>query len=181
MKLKALAGLAALALILTGCGSSSSSKADATPSASATTNPYGGGFVVDAPADNDVVLTVSAAKSIDYTMGEIKKLAKTEIEIFEPFVKKNQKFTVVKMADFLNAAGFKATDKVNTVALNDYAFVDTDANFVDNNAYIAVLRDGQPIPMDEGGPIRIVFANDSKYASNLDAWNWSIRTMELGK
>ena len=181
MKVKAIAGLAVLALILTGCGSSSSSKADATPSASASANPYGGGFAVDAPADNDVVLTVSAEKKIEYTMGELKKLAQTEIQIFEPFVKKNQKFTVVKMADFLNAAGFVATDKVNTVALNDYAFVDTDENFIKNNAYIAVARDGQPIPMDEGGPIRIIFANDSKYASNLDAWNWSIRTVERGK
>jgi hypothetical protein len=42
-----------------------------------------------------------------------------------------------------------------------------------------VSRDGQPIAMDEGGPIRLVFGPKSKYFTYLDAWNWSLRTIKV--
>lgn len=165
-------------IFLTGCSSSSDSAAP-TPSPSASENPYGAGFVVDPPADNDVVLTVTGTSTKDFTMAEISALADEEITIMEPFVKTEQSFKVVKMEKILKGLGFKGTDKLSTVALNDYAFADTYDNFIKNNAYIAVSRDGAPIPMDQGGPIRIVFASDSGYFNMLDAWNWSIRTIEI--
>jgi hypothetical protein len=167
-------------LVLTGCSAGNKSS-EATPSASATTNPYGGGFVVDPPADSDVVLSIKGASTKDFTMGEITALADEEITINEPFVKIEQSFKVVKMEKLLAGLGFKPTDTLSTVALNDYAFPDTVANFTNNNAYIAVSRNGAAIPMDQGGPIRIIFASDSGYFTNLDAWNWSIRTIEIAK
>jgi hypothetical protein len=167
-------------LLLTGCSNSSSSS-EATPTPSASSNPYGAGFVVDPPAEGDVVLTIKGSTTKDFTMGEIIALADEEISIMEPFVKMEQSFKVVKMEKLLAGLGFKPTDTLSTVALNDYAFPDTVANFTKNNAYVAVSRDGAPIPMDQGGPIRIVFASDSGYFANLDAWNWSIRTFELAK
>lgn len=176
--MKKIAVLLSALILLTGCSSSNESAAP-TPSASASENPYGAGFVVDPPAADDVVLTVTGTSSKDYTMAEITALADEEISIMEPFVKTQQSFKVVKMEKLLKGLGFKATDKLNTVALNDYAFADTYDNFIKNNAYIAVSRDGAAIPMDQGGPIRIVFASDSGYFGNLDAWNWSIRTIEI--
>jgi hypothetical protein len=167
-------------LLLTGC-SSSKQASEATPSPTASSNPYGAGFVVDPPADSDVVLTIKGATTKDFTMGELIRLADEEIKIMEPFVKLEQSFKVIKLDKLLSGLGFKPSDTVNTVALNDYAFPDTVSNFSENNAYIAVSRDGGPIPMDQGGPIRIVFATDSGYFTNLDAWNWSIRTIELAK
>lgn len=44
-----------------------------------------------------------------------------------------------------------------------------------NSGYLAIARGGKDIPYDQGGPIRIVFPDKSKWAKNLDAWNWSIR------
>lgn len=176
--MKKIAIVVSALLLLTGC-SSNAKEAAPTPSASASENPYGAGFVVDPPADNDVVLTVKGTSTKDFTMAEITAAADEEITIVEPFVKKEQSFKVVKIETLLNGLGFKGTDKLSTVALNDYAFADTVDNFVKNNAYIAVSRDGGPIPMDQGGPIRIVFASDSGYFTNLDAWNWSIRTVEI--
>lgn len=178
--MKKLAIILSALLLLTGC-SSAAKTASPAPSQSASENPYGAGFVVDPPADNDVVLTVTGTSTKDFTMAEISALADEEISILEPFVKQEQNFKVVKMEKVLKGLGFKKTDKLSTVALNDYAFADTYDNFIKNNAYIAVSRDGGPIPMDQGGPIRIVFATDSGYFGNLDAWNWSIRTFEIAK
>lgn len=176
--MKKFAVVLSLLLVLTGCSSSKDAAAP-TPTASASENPYGAGFVVDPPADTDVVLTVTGSSSKDYTMAEITALADEEISIMEPFVKKEQSFKVVKMEKLLKGLGFKSTDKLNTIALNDYAYADTYENFVANGAYIAVARDGAPIPMDQGGPIRIVFASDSGFFTQLDAWNWSIRKIEI--
>ncbi len=175
-RITASAGAVFLAVaLLTGCAVSGASVQ--TPSASAT-NPYGG-FKVDNPKDTDVVLTVTGAKSVDYTMGQLKDLADQKITIVEPFVKKRQSFSGISLQALLESAGIQPKDKVDTVALNEYEFADSAANLESAGAIIAVSRDDQPIPMDEGGPIRLVFDTKSKYFSNLDAWNWSLRTIKV--
>jgi hypothetical protein len=175
-RIVASAGVALLAVaVLSGCAGSGVPVQ--TPSASAT-NPYGG-FKVDNPKDTDVVLTVSGAKSVDYTMGQLKDMADQSVTIVEPFVKKRQSFSGIAIQALLESAGVQPKDKVDTVALNEYEFADTAANFEAAGAIIAVSRDNQPIPMDEGGPIRLVFDTNSKYFSYLDAWNWSLRTLKV--
>lgn len=168
---------ASLLLALTGC-SATDAKATATPSASET-NPYGGGFTVDAPKATDVVLTVTGSKTVDYTMGELEKLATKTITIVEPFVKKQQTFTGVPLKTLLDAASIGVGNKVNTIALNEYQFADTVANLEGNDAILAVSRDGAAIPMDQGGPIRLVYPKGTKYFTYLDAWNWSLRTIKV--
>lgn len=163
------------AVAVTGC--TASGAATPTPSATAT-NPYGG-FKVDNPKDTDVVLTVVGTKSVDYTMGQLKAMADQNISVMEPFVKKQQSFAGVLMRKLFDTAGYAPTVKVSTIALNEYVFTDTVANLEAADAILAVSRDGQPIPMDEGGPIRMVFAKTSKYFSYLDAWNWSLRTIKV--
>ena len=171
----------ALGLIasLTGCAAAdAASTPTQKPSASAT-NPYGGGFTVDAPKSTDVVLTVTGTKTVDYTMGELQKMATESLTIVEPFVKKQQTFTGVPLKTLLDSAGIAVGEKVNTIALNEYQFADTVANLEGNSAVLAVTRDGGPIPMDQGGPIRLVFPKGTKYFSYLDAWNWSLRTIKV--
>jgi hypothetical protein len=169
----------ALLLALTGCsGANAAATPTQTPTASAT-NPYGGGFAVDAPKATDVVLTVTGSKTVDFTMGELQKLATEKLSIVEPFVKKQQTFTGVPLKTLLDYAGIVVGDKVNTIALNQYQFADTVANLETNKAVLAVTRDGAAIPMDQGGPIRLVFPSDTKYFSYLDAWNWSLRTIKV--
>lgn len=178
MKLHKLTSVAIGALlVLSGC-SAVSTDATPTPTASAT-NPYGGGFTVDAPKANDVVLSVTGTKTVDYTMSQLEKLATVKITIEEPFVKKQQTFDGVELKTLLDAAGITVGEKINTIALNEYEFADTVANFESNHAILAVKRDGKNIPMDQGGPVRLVFNSDSKYFTYLDAWNWSLRTIKL--
>jgi hypothetical protein len=44
---------------------------------------------------------------------------------------------------------------------------------------IATRRDNAPIPYDQGGPIRIVFPDGAPLSSVLDAWNWSLATIDV--
>ena len=173
--LKMLTAALFASMALTACGSNP----EPTPSPSPTENPYGAGFSVSSPADSEVVLTIKGAAEVNYTMGQLKEMAKKVITINEPFVKKVQKFNVILLKDLFKGVAIPAGANLNTVALNDYAYANTANNFFVHEAYLAVLRNGEDIPMDQGGPIRIIFADDSDYATNLDAWNWSLRTIEI--
>lgn len=161
-------------LVLTGCAAPA---AEPTPTATAE-NPYGG-FPVDPPADDEVVLTLTGTSTVELTYAEVIDLATVELTIDEPFVNKTQDFTGIPFSDLFALAGIEPTDTVDTVALNDYHYPDSAQNFLDASAVLAVLRDGEPIPMDQGGPLRIIFADDSSYVDVLDAWNWSIRSIEI--
>lgn len=172
-----------LGATLSGCSDSAIGKSieSTSPSASATAeNPYGG-FPVDPPADTEVILTVSGPKTINYTLPQLKALEQVEVTIFEPFVKKTQSFSGVELKTLFDAAGIQPGDKISTVALNDYSYKDTAAKFTESNGLLALSRDGDIIPMDQGGPIRIVFPDDKPYSDFLDAWNWSLRTIEVVK
>lgn len=165
--------IAASILLLAGCSAPAEAPA---PTASADESAYGG-FAIDPPAADEVVLTIEAGRTVDFTYAELQALATVEIEIVEPFVEQRQSFTGVPLADLLGVAEVPADARIETIALNDYRYADTVGQWVDNDALLAVLRDGELIPMDQGGPIRIVFAEDSPAYELLDAWNWSLRSI----
>lgn len=161
-------------LALSGCAAAAP---EPTPTAAAE-NPYGG-FPVDPPADTEIVLTIVGAQTVELTYAEVKELADVELTIDEPFVNLTQNFTGIALSDLFELAGIEPGDRVDTVALNDYHFADDASAFIDADGVLAVLRDGGPIPMDQGGPLRIIFGADSSYVDVLDAWNWSIRSLEV--
>jgi hypothetical protein len=138
-----------------------------------------GGFPIDPPADDEVVLTIVGLRTVDLTMGELAALAVREVTFVEPFVKVEQTFGVIPLADLLELAGITPRDTVDTIALNDYRYRDTARSLVEADALLAVSRDGGPIPMNAGGPIRLVFDESSSYHGFLDAWNWSLRSIRV--
>jgi hypothetical protein len=151
-----------------------------TPSAvAADKNPYGTS-VVDPAGPNEIIFSVSkGSREADFTATRLLKMKSSVISIYEPFIKKRQKFTVIPIKNFFVLAGISGNDKVVTTALNDYSYTNTASKFIAANAYIAIKRDGQPIPYDQGGPIRLVFADQSKWAKQLDAWNWSLASISV--
>lgn len=170
------------ALLVLALGACSNVNASANnPSPTATENPYGG-FAVDAPGADEIILTVIGPNETDeYSITDLKALAIEPIKIMEPFVKAEQTFRGVPLTTLFEAAGIKETDKVSTIALNEYVYDDLASNFTASKALVAIDRDGEDIPMDQGGPIRIVFPSNTKYFTFLDAWNWSLRTIEVKK
>lgn len=148
-------------------------------SVAAEKNPYGTS-TVDPAGPNEVIFVVSKGnRKADFTVTRLAKMKSTVISIYEPFVKKRQTFTVVPMKNFFALAGISGNDKVNTIAINDYSYSNTAARFVAANAYIAIKLNGAPIPYDQGGPLRIVFDDKSKWAKQLDAWNWSLASITV--
>lgn len=171
---------ALLVATLAGCSNAEASEAPS-PTTSAAENPYGG-FAVDAPSPTEVLLSVSSAtETDDYSLTDLRKLATEEVTIEEPFAKAKQTFTGVPLKALFEAAGITDADKVSTLALNDYKFDDLAGNFTKSNGYLAIEREGKVIPMDQGGPIRIIFPTGTKYFTYLDAWNWSLRSISTVK
>lgn len=170
---RAAAALLAVSLALAACGSPTAEEAPA-----ADGDVYGG-FPVDPPAPDEVVLTLVGATEVDLTMAELEAWATTEVRFLEPFVRVEQTFTVVPLAELLPLAGIGPGDTVDTIALNDYRYRDDVGVLLAADALLAVGRDGGPIPMNAGGPIRLVFDAGSSYHGFLDAWNWSLRTIAV--
>lgn len=142
-------------------------------------NPYGG-VAVKPPAPTEVIFTITNGKSVkQYSMNSLKALKPTTITIYEPFVKKQQTFTVIPISTFAKQSGISPTATLKTIALNDYAYANTLKNFEKAKGYIAIARAGKPIPYDQGGPIRIVFPKGSVWAKFLDPWNWSLSSIEV--
>jgi hypothetical protein len=138
-----------------------------------------GSFPVDPPAPDEIVLTLVGSRTVELTMAELEALARREVTLVEPFVKATQTFRVVALAELLELAGITPRETVDTIALNDYRYRDGVRALLDAEALLAVERDGEPIPMDAGGPIRLVYDTASTYYGFLDAWNWSLRRVEV--
>lgn len=162
----------ALILALTGASSPIASAASAK-------NPYGTA-TIDPAGSNEIILTiVKGSRKSEFLYSRLLKFKQSNITIYEPFLKKRQTFSVIPLKTLFAFVGISGKDKVVTTALNDYTFSASAAQFISSNAYLAIKRDGSEIGYDQGGPIRIIFANNSKWAKKLDAWNWSISSISV--
>ena len=142
--------------------------------AAESTNPYGS-TTIDPAAPNEVIFTVSKGKrKSTFTYNQLIKLKSQTISIYEPFLKKRQTFTVIPIQQFFSLAGISGSDKVETRALNDYAYINTASKFIKAGALVAIKRGGKEIPYDQGGPIRLIYSDKSSWSKELDAWNWSL-------
>ncbi len=170
----------ATALLAGSCssGNEDSSSTTTAKSAPTTENPYGADIEVDPPAPGESVLTVTGpAGEKTYSLEQIAALGPQTVTINEPFVNKKQTFTAVPMEALLAPSGLTGSQMIDTTAINEYVYSNTAESFVSGGALLAYELDGKPIPYDQGGPVRIIFADDAPGASNLDAWNWSLSSI----
>ena len=115
------------------------------------------------------------AGTLTYTLSQFESLGTLQtVTIFEPFTKKTQTFKAIALKDVLTAAGITDSQYIDTLALNNYKYDDLAGNLTASDALIATELDGQPIPIDQGGPIRLIFKDGTPMSTNLDAWNWSL-------
>jgi hypothetical protein len=174
-----IATLVGLAVVASACGGSGDTSETPAPAEVVADEEIYGGFPVDPPAPDEVVLTLEGSRRVELTMAQLEELATTEVTLDEPFVRRRETFRVIPLAELFDLAGIEDDASVATIALNDYRYVDGAGALRGADALLAVARDGAPIPMDAGGPIRLVFADDSPYTRVLDAWNWSLRTISV--
>ena len=142
-------------------------------------NPYGTG-TIDPAAPNEIILTITkGSRKVEFAYPRLLKLKQSTINIYEPFLKKRQSFSVIPLKNLFNLAGIAGKDRVKTTALNDYVFTETAESFIAAEAYLAIKVNGQPIGYDQGGPIRLIYSDKSNWSKNLDAWNWSLVTISV--
>lgn len=138
-------------------------------------NPYGASDI-EPPAPDEVILTVRVNDSLTtFSLDQLSALPVTDLRLFEPFIKQNSQFLGVSISEIFEATGISGSDIATTVALNEYTYSNTADKFIGSSAVIAYEQNGQPISMDRGGPIRIIYPDGTLLSKVLDAWNWSIR------
>ncbi len=160
--------------VLAGCSSSSEAAAvvDTDESAAAP---------LPAPT-GEVVLTVAGAEGVvDADLAGIEGLGTVTTKVYEPFIEADVEFTGVPVDVVLAAAGVPLDAPLTWVALDDYEVSFTRAAAAAEGALLATRQDGAPIPVADGGPIRVVFPQpDAPLARDLNLWIWSARRVEVG-
>ena len=142
-------------------------------------NPYGG-VKVAPPSLTEIILTIQKGKVIKkLSMKDLMAMKSEKITVNEPFVKKVQNFRAIPLKNLFVLAGIKGSDKVETIALNDYTYTNSAINFISAEGYLAISRSERAIGFDQGGPIRIIFPDKSKWARFLDPWNWSLKSLKV--
>jgi hypothetical protein len=188
------AGLAAAALALTGCADGGTS-ADPTGAAataagtepvvlrSATLRP---GQPVPGPVGTRL-LTVTGAIAgtgvLDTAVLDralLGGLTQVQLSTYEPWVKRDQTFRGVWLADLLAVLGAGRATAVRITALDDYAVTLTAADLAGGGILLATSDGaGAEIPVAQGGPTRIVFRKGIRSGANADQWIWSLRTIDV--
>jgi hypothetical protein len=99
--------------------------------------------------------------------------------VFEPFEEEHLAFTGVLLRDVLAHANPGGANEVELIALDDYHVVFALEDVQGEDTLLATRQGGALIPIDEGGPIRVVFTAGSELGANPDLWIWSVASMEL--
>lgn len=133
-----------------------------------------------APTDEDVVLTLTwdGADPVRLTLDQIEAMRTVSVEIHEPFLDRTVEFEGVALGELLELTGMPDEVTVlHTVALNEYAVDIPVPAATDPAAILATRADGERIPVDAGGPTRVVLTDDHPDVRDESLWIWSIATV----
>jgi hypothetical protein len=109
------------------------------------------------------------------------QLGVVKVDMYEPWAKKRMAVQGVWLADLLKVAGIdKSARTVHFTALDDYQVDLTTADIAKGGIFLATKSaDGSPIPIDQGGPTRIVFMDGVKAGASADQWVWSLKDISV--
>lgn len=110
----------------------------------------------------------------------LQRLGLRKVTVFEPFVRQTVDFQGVWLADVLAAAEVSpSATSVHLTALDDY---ETDLTMADIRAGVFLATRtgaGRAIPLEEGGPVRILIPGDIPSGTTDAKWIWSLSTVEV--
>ena len=106
------------------------------------------------------------------------KLAREEVTVYEPFLKRDVSFRAISVPDLLTASGVPASAGLLSMqALDDY-HVDLQIDELASTGYIATRADDELMAVKDGGPIRLILTGDDPLAANTDNWIWSLNRIQ---
>jgi hypothetical protein len=121
----------------------------------------------------DIASTGHAAVNVDFAT--LDGLATKTYKVLEPFEHKTIEFKGVELGAVLQAAGVPANaQSVHLGALDDYQVDIPMADIRKGGVILATQADGAVIPVDHGGPSRVVYLDGVAAGANPDQWIWSI-------
>ena len=122
----------------------------------------------------------NSGSKVQFDLATLERLGLREGVVFEPWEKTNMRFTGVDLVHLLDSVGASQNaTSVHLTALDDYQVDLAMAEIRSGTVILATRQDGAPIPLDKGGPTRIVFGPDAKSGENPDQWIWSIAQIEI--
>lgn len=169
--------LAGLGLTL-GVASCGEGKAPSPRAASPTTTPT---TMLPKPTGTPVLeITRPGAEPVSADFATLDGLAHKTYRIVEPFEEKEIAFKGVELWSVLAAAGVPASaTEIKVTALDDYQVTLSVADLRQGGVILATQADGALIPVDHGGPTRVVFLKDVKAGINPDQWIWSLKRIAV--
>jgi hypothetical protein len=111
----------------------------------------------------------------------IERLSVVKVRVYEPWVKQDVDFRGVWLQDLLTVAGAAAdASTVRITALDDYTVDIATADVRAGGILLATSAgDGAELPIDKGGPTRIIFVAGTKAGANADQWIWSLKSIDV--
>ena len=104
-------------------------------------------------------------------------LARESMTVHEPFLKRKMTFTGVRLGALLQRAGIAASTRgIYMHALDDY-HVELPFAELRRDALLATRAGGRPIPIADGGPVRVIYPDGSELGAITDNWIWSVDSM----
>lgn len=112
----------------------------------------------------------------------LERMGTREVAVHEPWVKQDLDFRGVWLHDLLDVAGIKpGATRLRVTALDDYSVEFGLAEARAGGILIATTdAEGDALPIDQGGPTRIVFMNGVPAGVDPDHWVWSLKTIDVG-
>lgn len=126
----------------------------------------------------EVVLVVAGETDAAFDLATLRRLRQLRLTVTEPFEQRERTFTVVDVADVLALARAPRGD-VRMVALDDYEIVFTAEEVASGELYLAIADEDGRIPVDEGGPLRVVLVEGGAVDAAEERWIWSVSRMEV--
>jgi hypothetical protein len=111
----------------------------------------------------------------------INRMGLVQAEMYEPWAKQTMAFRGVRLRDLLQIVGVDSgATRLRITALDDYKVELSMADVRTGGILLATeAGDGSALPVDKGGPTRIVFENGVKAGANADQWIWSLKTIDV--
>lgn len=187
-------GLAAALAATAGCGGAAAPPLPADPTSSSASQAPAvvraatllAGQPVPVPAGKALltltgkVSAVNKNSSVVLDRPGLAQLGLVQVRVYEPWVKQTLDFRGVWLADLLKVAGAAAdVSTVRVTALDDY-FVDLQMSDIRAGGILLATEagDGTQIPIEKGGPTRIIFLNGVRAGANADQWIWSLKSID---
>lgn len=181
----ALAG--ATAFVALGCGSAEPT-VPTTPGPSVVKAPDADASAVPPAPQGDAVLTITGRiagtngdGALILDQAQLDRLGLLAVSVDDPWAKKRIDVQGVWLRDLVGLARPDAgATSLHVTALDDYQIDLTLAEIRAESVFLATRTgDGGALPVEDGGPTRVVFTDDVATRFSPDQWIWNIKTIEV--